>query len=84
MCWKWAVLYSSVNMSSSEEDIREDLFKLLMNAITCVKNEMETKFASSIEELQRQVTASQESSSAEVVTKLRQRAYRFRKKGNEA
>ena len=37
-----------------------------------------------MDELQRKVTASQESSSHEVVAKLQKRTYQFKKKGNEA
>ena len=71
-------------MSSEDEAVSEDRFKLLMDAITGMKREMEEKFSSSLEELQRKVTANQESSSEEVVSKLKQRAYRFKQKGNEA
>ena len=71
-------------MNSGNEDVGEDPFKLLMDAITGMKREMEEKFSTSLEELQRKVTANQESSSEEVVSKLKQRAYRFKRKGNEA
>ena len=71
-------------MSSSDEGLSEDRFKKLMDAITGAKKEMEDKFSASMEELRRNVTASQEIASEEVVTKLKQRTYQFRKKGNEA
>ena len=71
-------------MSSGDEDVGEDPFKLLMDAITGMKREIKEKFSTSLEELQRKVTANQESSSEEVVSKLKQRAYRFKRKGNEA
>ena len=72
------------DMSSSDESMPWDQFRLLMEAITGVKKEMEEKFTSSREELHQKVTASQESSSEEVVSKLKQRAYHFQRKGNEA
>lgn len=46
---------------SGSDDIGEDRFKELMDVILGVKREMEVKFTSSIAELQRQVTASQDS-----------------------
>ena len=56
-------------MSSSDETIPQDQFQGLIDAITGAKKEMEAKFTASIDELQQKVTASQESSSEEVVSK---------------
>ena len=67
-------------MNSSEEIIPLDQSQRLMNAITGAKKEMEAKFTESIEELQQKMTATQESSEEEVVSKLQQRAYSFPRK----
>ena len=63
-------------MSSSNEGLSEDRFKKLMDTITGAKMEMEDKFATSMDELRRNVTASQEDASEEVVTMLKQLAVR--------
>ena len=59
-------------------------FKHLMDAIQDTKKEMENKFTLSREKLHKKVTASQEWSSEEVVSKSKQGTYQFRRKGNEA
>ena len=59
-------------------------FKELMDTIKASREELKLDFSSQISKLQQDVTATQESSSQEVVNKLNKRAYQFQKKGNEA
>ena len=55
-----------------------------MDTIKASGEELKSDFSSQISKLQQDVTATQESSSQEVVKKLNKRAYQFQKKGNEA
>ena len=71
-------------MSYGDKDVTEDQFKLLIDMIMRKKQEMKEKFSTSLEELQRKVTANQERSLEKVVSKLKQCIYQFKQKGDEA
>ena len=64
--------------------VETDQYTQLINAITATKDGIEVNFTAKLDKLQREVEASQASTSQEVMAKMNKKAYHFKKKGNEA